>query len=112
MSVATPLVVGPGYGYPGAAYDRYLSSIEEETREAVAALASELGESHPSLEVTSEVSFGHPTDVLAELIGNVGAGLAVLGGHHPSALASFLADGVSRHLPPLVDCPVVVVCAD
>jgi len=109
LSVTQPLVAGAGYGYPGAGYAVDLETVQQATRDATRELADALTQAHPTMTVTSEALFGHPTDELAGAISDADEGMVVVGSHHPSALVSFFADGVARRLPTLVTCPVVAI---
>lgn len=109
LSVAPPLLAGPGHGYPRSAYEADTAAVQEADKDATKVLEHALLRVHPKVSVTSEALFGHPTDVVAGAISNIEAGMVVIGNHHPSALVSFLTDGVARRLPTLVSCPVVSI---
>jgi len=88
---------------------RSSSAINGTGGDATRELADALTQAHPTMTVTSEALFGHPTDELAGAISDADEGMVVVGSHHPSALVSFFADGVARRLPTLVTCPVVAI---
>ena len=110
VAVAEPVFIGPGRGYPVAAYERDRADLMRAsiacTEETEAAIRS----AHPALEVTSEVRQGHPSESIRDAIEELDAvALVVIGNSHHSTLGSVLSGSVTRQLPPLVSAPVAVV---
>jgi nucleotide-binding universal stress UspA family protein len=64
-------------------------------------------QSHPELEVETDVLFGHPGHVMAQL--GTTAGLIVLGSRGRGGFAGLLLGSVSHAVIHEADCPVMVV---
>lgn len=58
-----------------------------------------------------EVWFGHPARVLAQVAGEAGAEMVVVGAKHRSRLGEWLAGSTSRQLTRLLDIPLLVATA-
>ncbi len=106
------LLLVHAYALPAAGYSGYnpfpadlLSTLEEEAREALTALARQLQADHPNISVGTFVTYGDAVTVLRSAAS--GAALAVVGGHRTNRVAMALGSVAGRfaarsHVPVVV----------
>lgn len=85
--------------------DRIRSEFDRQMK----TLFGEIREAFPAAKVSSEVRHGDATRELAAAAAEHDAGVVVIGSHHPATVTGFAAGSVARLLPPVLNCPVVVV---
>lgn len=69
----------------------------------------QINNENPNLAISAQTLEGHPVEALSNHLTKNETKLAILGTHHHSNPIRLLTNGVARHLPPLVNCPVIAI---
>jgi nucleotide-binding universal stress UspA family protein len=105
------LTIASSWHYPvrdtRAASPETAGLLEESASAALAPVVDEIRSANPGLSVSTEIRFGQPVEVLADLAGS--ADLVVVGSHGRGELATLVVGSVALGLLQRVRTPVVIV---
>jgi nucleotide-binding universal stress UspA family protein len=109
LSVTQPFALAAGYDHPEELLQIDFAAVHRANVAATNELVDTLQAENPDTDFSGQILQGHPTEMLGDAICDLDPALVVVGNYHHSRLASIITDSVSRHLPTVVDCPVVAI---